>query len=600
VPDIALRRWIYLGLILATTAFAVHRLHAVLRVDGISGFENLTQILFVILFAWISASFWLACFGVFARWRGITLPTAPRLPASQAGAPSSSRTAILMPVYNEDVARFFSGVLAICESIGPSGEFDFFILSDSTNPAFWDEEHRAWQSLREALPGNTVYYRRRAENKGRKSGNIQDFCENWGALYDYMVVLDADSLMTGSTLKRLVRMMDANPRTALIQAPAQLAGRHSLFARIQQFASSIYGPIYNAGLSWLQGRDGNYWGHNAIIRIRPFMRHCGLPKLPGPPPFGGEIMSHDFVEAALLRRAGWDVWMAPDIGGSYEAPPPTIHDHLKRDRRWCQGNLQHLGVVFAQGLRLPSRLHLLLGIMSYLSSPLWLLLLIVSGIDMMLFHQAAPVVYFGRIPGLALPVSHKFELVLLVLATALMLYGPKFFALLLLHRDPERLRAHGGAANIARGILAESVFSTLMAPVVMLSHSWFVCNIMMGISSGWGTQQRQDRRLPLGFVARGYWLHTMIGVVTAIVLFHYAPRSFGWFVPLLAGLIFSIPLVYFTSSPTLGRSLQRAGLFLVPSEAEGTQEIPQRANALAGAYAADEALIPADSPAFAG
>ena len=528
MPDIALRRWIYLGLILATTAFAVHRLHTVLRVDGISSFENLTEILFVILFAWISASFWLACFGVFARWRGITLPTAPRLSASQASAPTSSRTAILMPVYNEDVARFFSGVLAICESIGPSVEFDFFILSDSTNPAFWGEEKRAWESLRESLPGNTIYYRRRAENKGRKSGNIQDFCENWGALYDYMVVLDADSLMTGATLKRLVRMMDGNPRTALIQAPAQLAGRHSLFARIQQFASSIYGPIYNAGLSWLQGKDGNYWGHNAIIRIRPFMRHCGLPKLPGPPPFGGEIMSHDFVEAALLRRAGWDVWMAPDIGGSYEAPPPTIHDHLKRDRRWCQGNLQHLGVVFAQGLRLPSRLHLLLGIMSYLSSPLWLLLLIVSGIDMMLFHEAAP--------------------------------------------------------------------------VVMLSHSWFVCNIMMGISSGWGTQQRQDRRLPLAFVARGYWLHTLIGVAAAIILFRYAPLSFGWFVPLLAGLIFSIPLVYLTSSSTLGRASQQAGLFLVPSEAADSNDIPQRANHIAEAYAADasEPLAVADGRIFAG
>ena len=189
-----------------------------------------------------------------------------------------------------------------------------------------------------------------------------------------MVILDADSLMTGKTLSHLVGLMDANPRAALIQAPAQLVGRNSLFARIQQYASSVYGPLYTAGLAFLQGPDGNYWGHNAIIRVHAFMQHCGLPRLPGQPPFGGEIMSHDFVEAALLRRAGWEVWMAPDIGGSFEEPPPTLMDYLIRDRRWCQGNLQHLRVVFAQGLTLPSRLHMAMGIMSYVSSPLWLLL----------------------------------------------------------------------------------------------------------------------------------------------------------------------------------------------------------------------------------
>src|SRR6201999_2471868 len=203
--------------------------------------------------------------------------------------------------------------------------------------------------------------------------------------------------------------------------------------RMQQFASSVYGPVFSAGLAWLQGPDGNYWGHNAIMRVRAFMAHGGLPRLPGKPPFGGEIMSHDFVEAALLVRAGWQVWMAPDLGGSFEAPPPSIVDHLKRDRRWCQGNLQHLRILFAQGLKMPSRLHLAMGIMSYLSSPLWLLLLIVSGIDMLRFRPHAAATYTdtwigGIQPSLSLAVSHTPDLLPLVLATAVVLYAPKLLA----------------------------------------------------------------------------------------------------------------------------------------------------------------------------
>ncbi len=374
MSDIAARRWLFLFLVVVSTAAAVDKLYQVLRIDGLDPLEFLFLSLFAILFGWITISFWMAVFGAFAR-----LTDAKLLPLKEAPAPSSSRTAILMPVYNENVARVFSGVQAIFDSVAATGGFDFFILSDSTEPQNWIAEEVAWQKLRASLePDAQIFYRHRHRNIGRKSGNIQDFCENWGSHYDYMVVLDADSLMSGETLSALVRLMDANPRAALIQAPASLVGRSTLFARIQQFASTAYGATYTAGLAWLQGAQGNYWGHNAIIRVRAFQQHGGLPKLPGKPPFGGEIMSHDFVEAAFLQRAGWEVWMAPDLTGSYEEPPPTIYDYLKRDRRWAQGNLQHARVILAQGLKLPSRLHLAMGIMSYLASPLWLLLLVVS------------------------------------------------------------------------------------------------------------------------------------------------------------------------------------------------------------------------------
>ena len=458
-------------------------------------------------------------------------------------------------------------------------------LSSATAPIPPIGWPRSWngRELKGALGEEArIFYRHRPKNTGRKAGNIQDFCENWGQLYDYMVILDADSLMTGKTLSQLVGLMDANPRVALIQAPPQLVGRNSLFARIQQFASSVYGPIHAAGLAFLQGPDGNYWGHNAIIRVHAFMQHCGLPRLPGTPPFGGEIMSHDFVEAALLRRAGWEVWMAPDIGGSFEEPPPTLLDYLIRDRRWCQGNLQHLRIAFAQGLALPSRLHLAMGIMSYVSSPLWLLLLVVSVGDMISVKAPAA---GGTEPILPLFVSHAAELVVLVLATLVALYGPKLLAVIAVLESPEATRAHGGAGAVLWSAFLESLFATLMAPIVMLQHSWFVFSILMGMATGWNAQTRADRALPLGMVARKFAPHTVIGVAATFLLQRYAPESFDWFLPLLAGLWLAIPLVAFSSSPLLGRFSRDERLFLVPSETRGSKVLA-RAHALASSHQA--------------
>jgi membrane glycosyltransferase len=556
VPDggLAFRRWLFLLLTVSSTAAAVAKLWSVLREGGLSIGESLFLFLFAILFGWIASAFWLALFGAVARLEGLRLLPLPM--AARGEGEAKSRTAILMPIYNEDVARVFASVRAIYDSVRDAGEegFDFYVLSDTTDPEHWIAEEWAWQQLRLALPPDAkIFYRHRHRNIGRKSGNIQDFCENWGALYDYMVVLDADSLMTGETIGALARLMDANPRAGLIQAPAQLVGRHSLFARIQQFAASVYGPTFTAGLAALQGPDGNYWGHNAIIRVRAFLQHGGLPKLPGNPPFGGEIMSHDFVEAAFLRRAGWDVWMAPDLGGSFEEPPPTIYDYLKRDRRWAQGNMQHARVLMAQGLRMPSRLHMAMGVMSYLSSPLWLLMLLVSALALVPYGAPAD------------PIDHA-ALLQLAAATVILLYAPKLLALGIVLRDPAMVRVHGGTGALLRSVLWETLFATLFAPVVMLAHSWYVFSILMGIATGWGPQTRDDRALPLWFVIQRYWLHTVIGIGTAWLLWRFAPDDLAWYSPLLLGLILTIPVVRLTSSLRLGMAAARRGLFLVPSE----------------------------------
>ena len=554
MPDLALafRRWLFLFLTLFSTTAGVEKLWSILQGNGLSIGEGLFLVLFTILFGWINIPFWLALFGVAAKLEGVKLLPLVEAPSSEA------RTAILMPVYNEDVVRVFAGVQAIFDSVRAAGEreFDFYILSDSTDPAHWIAEEVAWEKLRRSLPPDAkIFYRHRHRNFGRKSGNIQDFCENWGPLYTYMVVLDADSLMTGETLGHLRRLMDANPNVGLIQAPAQLVGRRSLFARIQQFSSSIYGPTFTAGLAFLQGPDGNYYGHNAIIRMRVFLQHGGLPHLSGKPPFGGEIMSHDFVEAAFVRRAGWDVWMATELEGSFEEPPPSVYDYLKRDRRWAQGNLQHARVLVAQGIKLPSRLHMLIGVMSYLASPLWALLLLVA--TLALTPNASVMAGDARM-----------ALLELALATVILLYAPKLLALGIALSDRKSVRRHGGISALLRSTLFEILFATLFAPMVMLAHSWYVASITMGIATGWGAQARDDRGLSLWFVIRRYWLTTAIGAGFTGLLWRYAPGDLYWYAPLLAGLLLAIPLARITSSLRLGEWAARRRLFLVPSETE--------------------------------
>jgi membrane glycosyltransferase len=376
-------RWLYTGLVASTTALATVRFCNVLRVDGLTPLKLLLLTLFASLFAWIAASFWLAALGCALRCiRLRNKQQADELPlASREIARRRSRTAIVMPIHNEQANEVFSRIEVMRESLaGPqAADIDFYVLSDSTQSQCWIAEEIEWDRLRrERGPLPALYYRHRLRNDAKKSGNIREFCENWGALYAYMIVLDADSVMTGPAFIEMIRRMDENPRTALIQVPPALVGRHSLFARIQQFASSVYGPLFWEGLAHLQGPDGNYWGHNAIIRVQPFMQNCGLPKLKGNGPLGGEILSHDFVEAAMLRRAGWEVCMAPDLSGSYEEPPPSLLDHVKRDRRWCEGNLQHIKLIFARGFRTASRMHLAMGVMSYLSAPIWLCMIVAS------------------------------------------------------------------------------------------------------------------------------------------------------------------------------------------------------------------------------
>ena len=486
-------------------------------------------------------------------------------------------TAIVFPIYNEDVARVYEGLRATYESLEKSGQidrFDFFVLSDSTNPDKWVEEERRWFDLVRDLDAlGRIFYRRRFFNEGKKSGNISDFLNSWGRRYRYFIVCDADSAMRGETVVDLVKLMEAHPNVGLIQTVPALMNAESLFGRMQQFANRFYAPVFIAGLNYWAQNFGNYWGHNAIIRTEPFMNYCDLPQLPGRKPFGGQILSHDFVEAALLLKENWQVWVAYDLEGSYEEAPPGLIQNAQRDRRWCQGNLQHAMVVLARGLRTTSRLHLLLGIYGYLAGPLWLVFLITfnwmrwfheyTGLSNITVRALTP---FLNVSGTV----HAFIIFVICICVLLL---PKVLALIHLAFDTKRRREFGGLMRTTAGAILETVFSTLHAPLQMLWHTQFVVTNLLGISVNWGPQRRDADGTAWLYAVQRHWGHTLVGLVWGGLVWWLDRSSFWWFAPVVAGMILSIPLSVFTSRSYWGVRARKAGLFLTPEETSPPPEI---------------------------
>ncbi len=490
---------------------------------------------------------------------------------------AGTSTALIFPIYNENVVRVLEGLRATYESLKRTGElerFDFFILSDSTNPDKWIEEERRWSELvRELGALGRIYYRRRTANEGKKSGNVRDFLNSWGRRYRYFVCFDADSMMRGETLVDLVKLMEVHPDVGLIQTVPGLINAESLFGRMQQFANRFYAPIFITGLNFWAQSFGNYWGHNAIIRTEPFMHYCDLPQLPGRKPFGGQILSHDFVEAALMLKENWQVWMAYDLEGSYEEAPQGLIENAKRDRRWCQGNLQHSLLLLAKGLRGVSRMHLLLGIFGYLSGPLWLAFLLtfsfIRWTDLLSELTVLPV--RGFFPYLDLSATAHAFFIFTICMTVIML--PKVLALLDLAFDSERRRAFGGLARTTLSVLGETLFSMLHAPLQMLWHTRFVITLLLGMGVSWGTQNRDADGTEWMYALRRHWGHVLVGVVWGGLVFWLDEITFWWFLPVLAGMMVSIPLSVLTSRSSGGRWAKKAGLFLVPEEVSPPREI---------------------------
>jgi membrane glycosyltransferase len=584
-----LRRSVVFVATLGLTAAAGYEMYRVVSVIGMTTLQIALLVVFIVTFAWIALPFVSGLTGLVVLWRGRSA-SGLQLPPAQPLPRLTTRTALVMPIYNEAPERIVAGLQAMYEGLAAVGaleHFDFYILSDTTDPQIWLAEEAAFWALRRRTGGEArIFYRHRPKNIRRKAGNIADFCQRWGARYDHMVILDADSLMTGEALVRLAAAMEANPDVGLIQTLPFMVNRHTLFGRMQQFAARLYGPVIATGLAYWHMSDSSYWGHNAIVRIRAFMAHAGLPDLPGRPPFGGHILSHDFVEAALLRRAGWKIYLVPEIAGSYEECPPSLLDFAERDRRWCQGNLQHAKVVLARGLYWLSRLHLGMGIMSYLASPIWLTF-IMLGFMLALQARFIRLEYFPQ--GFALfptwPVFNPERAVRLFVATMAVLLASKAFGYVLLWREHHHARRFGGLWRAGLSVLVETILSGLLAPVTMVMQSAVVVGILTGRDVGWKTQRRDDGSVPLRAIARQHSLHTGFGVVLGVAAYAVSPQFLAWMSPVVAGLLLAIPVSAATARQDLGRLLRRFGLLLTPEESE-PPAVLRRANELTRQFVA--------------
>jgi membrane glycosyltransferase len=578
-PPILTRLAVFGGA-MALTTYGAYQMFRVVSIGPVTPLEWVIAVLFVITFSWITLSFSSSIVGfvwLLAHRRSRAAPPCLR-----------ERTAVVMPIYNEAPSRVFGAMQAILEDVERTGQahaFDFFLISDTTDSNVWIAEERAFLAMRARLPQARLYYRRRRKNWSRKAGNISDFVTHWGGHYPHMVVLDADSLMTGDSIVGLAAAMEADPDAGIIQSLPLIVNRNTMFARLQQFSARITGPVIAAGLSAWMGRDGNYWGHNAIIRTRAFADHCGLPDLRGRPPFGGHILSHDFIEAGLMLRAGYTVYMLPSLGGSYEESPPSLIDLAARDRRWCQGNLQHARVIGARGFRLATRQHLVNGIMGYLASPLWMAQLLVGIVLVLQSHYIRPE-YFTKEFSL-FPAWPRFDyeraLQLFELTIAVLL-APKFLGLGIALIEPQTRRGSGGALALVASTIVEIILSAVFAAVMMLIQSGSVAQILSGRDTGWNPQRRDDGSIPLTSIARRHRAHTVLGIITLFAAALISPSLILWMSPTIAGLILSIPLSWASGSLSLGLGMRRFGLLRTPEETS-PPDVVERANALAAELA---------------
>ena len=576
------RRFVLAVLTVAQALAATHYMQAILPYKGTLAIEHwlvgAILALYLILFMWVGLGFWTALMGFWVLLKGGDKHSIDGYAAADQAINPEHRCAILVPICNEDVARVFAGIRATIESVDRTDakqSFDFFILSDSGDPETRVAELEAWRDLCQAVGGyGRIFYRRRTHRIKRKSGNVADWCRRWGSRYAYMVVLDADSVMSGPCLKRLVQLMEAKPGAGIIQTAPRAAGRETLYSRIQQFATRVYGPLFTAGLHYWQLGESHYWGHNAIIRVAPFMEHCALGRLPGRGAMSGEILSHDFVEAALMRRAGWSVWIAYDLPGSYEEMPPNLLDELKRDRRWCQGNLQNFRLFFTRGLHPAHRAVFMTGVMAYLSAPLWFLFLALSTALLYVNSTAEPV-YFSQPNQLfpTWPEWHPEWAMRLFGITAGLLFLPKVLAALLVLVRPAQRRWFGGGVSLSLSLLLEILFSALLAPVRMLFHTRFVVSALLGIAIQWKSPPREDSQTPWSEALMRHGVGTLLGGAWLYFVYRLNPEFITWLLPVAGALLISVPLSVISSRVDWGRAARSARLFLIPEEASPPREL---------------------------
>lgn len=453
--------------------------------------------------------------------------------------PIRLRTAIAIAVRNEDIAAILPPLRHLLATLDDPAHFAPCILSDTQDPAL-----AAIEAAAIAATGLPLFYRRRTENTGYKAGNVMDFLDHHADGFDLVLMLDADSTMTADAVRRLVRIMQADPTIGLVQHLTTGRPAAAAFPRLFQFGMRAGMRVWSVGQALWQGRAGPYWGHNAIFRAAPFRAHCRLDPLPD----GSIILSHDQVEAARLSAAGWGVVVWAEDAGSYEANPPAMPEFLHRDGRWLAGNMQYRHLLAAPGFTAMGRWQLVQAMLMFAGAPLYVAI----------YLMAVALALGGGEPGRAT--------LLLALLWPLALYAPKLLGYIETLLFPARRRAYGGAARFALGALAEIVFTLLLDAVSYVSKTQALIRLALGARPGWLPQARADRGVGWAEALRLYWPHTALGIATFAPLLATAPGIALLAVPYAGGLLLAVPLCVLTSAPAVSTWLRDHGIAAFPEE----------------------------------
>ncbi|MGF1475218.1 MAG: glucans biosynthesis glucosyltransferase MdoH [Geminicoccaceae bacterium] len=578
-PPLQRRRTIFASLVAVTLIASIIAMVMILTTNGFTLFDLAILICFALTLPWNVIGLWNAIIGLAIRLfaRDPVAFVDRNLRVQDEDAAITSRTAVIVPVYNEDPEMVFRHFRTTAESIDATGEgdrFDYFVLSDTNDPEIAREEERLFLEWRRLAPrANQIHYRRRSENVGQKAGNVWEFVERRSEPFDQALILDADSLMTGDAVLRLVRLMQENPRLGILQSLVVGLPASSAFARIFQFGMRHGMRAYTTGSAWWQGNAGPYWGHNALLRLDVFREHCRLPSLPGEAPFGGRILSHDQVEAALVRRAGYDVAVIPEETGSFELNPPHLLEFVRRDLRWCQGNLQYLNLLSHVRFHAMGQVQLALAVMMYVSGPAWLAFMAVALAQGGVFGLLGSV---GPSTG-SVPLPWDMDVTTFGIGMLITMVGmtlaPKIAGMIdVLVHARSRERYGGGLAIFGSGLI-EFLLSMLVSPVIAMAQALFIIGLFRGKTISWNAQIRSDQALPWAVVASRLWPQTLVGLSLGTSLYFLAPSILPWTAPVIIGLGLSIPIARWTSIPAFGRWMRDRAVCAIPEEYAPVPEV---------------------------
>ena len=557
--DLSGRRMLFAALFAATMAATLALGALALAPGGFDMIDLALLLLFAVTLPWMVAGFWNALIG-FLIMRFSADPIAAVMPMAariRGDEPVTALTAILLCIRNELPERMIRNVEPMLEGLhaaGCAGRFHLYVLSDTSDARISAGEEASFAALTSRWRGRVaVTYRRRAVNAAYKAGNIREFCERWGRRHDLAVTLDADSFMTADAIVRLVRIMQANPRLGILQGLIVGLPSTSAFARVFQFGMRLGMRSYTIGSAWWQGDCGPYWGHNAVLRLEPFIAHCALPVPSRDGSDDRHILSHDQIEAVLMRAAGYEVRVLPQEDLGWEENPPTLIEFIRRDLRWCQGNMQYWRFLTLPGLKPVSRYQLVLAILMFIGSPAWIGLLVLG--TLAAACADAPANFIRPDAGMALFVS--------VLA---MWFSPKIASAIHVLLEPNLRRAFGGAGLFLVNYAIETLYSILLCPILWVGHTIFLTGLLFGSEIGWIGQTRDDHAVPFTLALQNLWPHTALGGAALVVLVVTAPAAIPYALFLAGGPALSIPFAIATAWPTFGSFAARTGIGRLPEE----------------------------------